>query len=136
MDVKKTKVESLDIIVTMMEDKPYYEIKYKEVGSDHFCIGYSSYRLDYVLEWKKQYFELIESEAGAGQGWIPCSERLPEDESYILVSFENSTMPDIARYEEDDEGGTFYPRDDEKSYLRYGLFVIAWMPLPKPYREG
>ena len=58
MDVKKTKVESLDIIVTMMEDKPYYGIKYKEIGSDHFCIGYSSYRLDYVLEWKKQYFEL------------------------------------------------------------------------------
>lgn len=46
MDVKKTKVESLDIIVTMMEDKPYYGIKYKEVGSDHFCIGYSSYRLE------------------------------------------------------------------------------------------
>lgn len=34
------------------------------------------------------------------QKWIPASERLPEDESYILVSFENSTMPDIARYEE------------------------------------
>ena len=32
--------------------------------------------------------------------WIPISERLPEDESYILVSFENATMPDIARYEE------------------------------------
>ena len=31
--------------------------------------------------------------------WIPCSERLPKDESYILVSFENSTMTDIARYE-------------------------------------
>lgn len=56
MDVKKTKVESLDIIVTMMEDKPYYGIKYKEIGSDHFCIGYSSYRLDYVLEWKKAVF--------------------------------------------------------------------------------
>lgn len=74
MDVKKTKVESLDIIVTMMEDKPYYEIKYKEVGSDHFCIGYSSYRLDYVLEWKKQYFELVEREAGADQGWMPLPE--------------------------------------------------------------
>ena len=68
-------------------------------------------------------------------GWIPCEERLPEDESYILVSFENCTMPDIARYEEDDEGGTFYPGDDEKSYLSYGLFVNAWMPLPEPYRE-
>ena len=68
MDVKKTKVESLDIIVTMMEDKPYYGIKYKEVSSDHFCIGYSSYRLDYVLEWKKQYFELVESEARTDAG--------------------------------------------------------------------
>ena len=68
------------------------------------------------------------------QKWIPCSERLPEDESYILVSFENSTMPDIARYEENDEGGTFYPGDDEKSYSSYGFFVNAWMPLPEPYK--
>ena len=67
--------------------------------------------------------------------WIPISERLPEDESYILVSFKNSTMPDIARYEENDEGGTFYPGDDEKPYSSYGIFVNAWMPLPKLYRE-
>lgn len=67
--------------------------------------------------------------------WIPCSEKLPEDESYILVSFENATMPDIARYEENDEGGTFYPGDDEKSYSNYGIFVNAWMPLPEPYKE-
>lgn len=67
--------------------------------------------------------------------WIPISEQLPEDESYIIVSFENATMPDIARYEENDEGGTFYPGDDEKSYSSYGIFVNAWMPLPEPYRE-
>ena len=67
--------------------------------------------------------------------WIPISERLPEDESYILVSFENFTLPDIARYEEDEEGGAFYPGDEEESYSSYGLFVNAWMPLPKPYRE-
>ena len=51
--------------------------------------------------------------------WIPISEQLPEDESYIIVSFENATMPDIARYEENDEGGTFYPGDDEKSYSSF-----------------
>lgn len=49
--------------------------------------------------------------------------------------FENYTMPDIARYEENDEGGTFYPGDDEKPYSSYGIFVNAWMPLPEPYRE-
>ncbi len=79
-------------------------------------------------------YEDAEEKNRLGQ-WIPCSERLPEDESYILVSFENFTMPDIARYEENDEGGTFYPGDDEKSYSSYGIFVNAWMSLPEPYRE-
>lgn len=75
----------------------------------------------------------LEDEEESG-GWIPCSERMPEDESYILVSFKNATMLDIARYEENDEGGTFYPGDDEKSYSSYGIFVNAWMPLPEPYK--
>lgn len=79
-------------------------------------------------------YEDAEEKNRLGQ-WIPCSEKLPDDESYILVSFENCTMPDIARYEENDEGGTFYPGDDEKPYSSYGIFVNAWTPLPEPYRE-
>ena len=67
-------------------------------------------------------------------GWITCSERLPENDNYILVSFDNFSMPDIARYEEDKEGGAFYPGDDDKSYVSYGLFVNAWQPLPEPYQ--
>lgn len=68
--------------------------------------------------------------------WIPVedTEHTPENESYVLVSFSNFDVPDIARYEENEEGGTYYPGDDEESYLRYGLFVNAWQPLPKPYR--
>lgn len=128
---EKIKVESIDIVVTGPRKKPYYAIKYRKVGSNDDCIGYGSYSLEYVLGWKEQLFELVERKSE----WIPISERLPEDESYILVSFENCTMPDIARYEENDEGGTFYPGDDEKSYSSYGIFVNAWMPLPEPYRE-
>ena len=67
--------------------------------------------------------------------WIPITEKAPEDESYILVSFENATMVDIARYEEDDEGGRFYPDDDDEAYSKCGIYVNAWMPLPEPYRE-
>ena len=131
MDVKKTKVESLDIIVTMMEDKPYYEIKYKEVGSDHFCIGYSSYRLDYVLEWKKQYFELIESEAGADSGWIPCSERLPEH--YVTVLAQHTK-----RWTDEQFIRPLILTDEEEWYGDLGMLngeVIAWMPLPEPMKE-
>lgn len=70
-------------------------------------------------------------------GWIPVedTEHTPENESYVLVSFSNASLPGFARYEENDEGGTYYPGDDEKSYLNYGLFVNAWMPLPELYRE-
>nr|WP_296960736.1 DUF551 domain-containing protein [uncultured Mediterraneibacter sp.] len=88
-----------------------------------------------IREYVETMCKINEAEEMTGEGWIPISERLPEDESYILVSFENATMLDIARYEEDGEGGAFYPGDDEKSYSSYGLFVNAWMPLPKSYKE-
>ena len=69
-------------------------------------------------------------------GWIPVEEKLPEDDGYILVSFSNYTLADVARYKENEEGGAFYPGDDEKSYVSYELFVNAWQPLPGPYVEG
>lgn len=67
--------------------------------------------------------------------WIPIEERLPEKDEYVLVSFSNFCLADIARYETNDNGGAFYPGDEEKSYVSFGLFVNAWMPLPKPYEE-
>lgn len=97
-------------------------------------------RLTKHLEWgwSKKTVDAIEMGIHALKEtqWIPISERLPEDKSYILVSFKNCTMPDIARYEENDEGGTFYPGDDEETYAHYGLIVNAWMPLSEPYKEG
>lgn len=73
-------------------------------------------------------------------GWIPVAERLPETDDYILVSFSNCTLSDIGRYKADkDGGGAFFsrfPRDEERSYVSYGLFVNAWMPLPEPYKEN
>lgn len=67
--------------------------------------------------------------------WIPISERFPEKDGYVLISFENFTIPDIGRYEKDEQGGAFYPGDDERSYSSFGLFVNAWRPLPEPYKE-
>lgn len=66
--------------------------------------------------------------------WIPVSERLPEEEEYILLSFANYTGLDIGRYEHDGENDKFYPGDDEETYAHYGLIVNAWMPLPESYK--
>lgn len=59
-----------------------------------------------------------------------------EDDFYILLNFVNTPICEIGKYIEDgDGGGAYYVGDDEKSCLRYGLFVDAWMPLPEPYKE-
>ena len=70
-------------------------------------------------------------------GWIPCSERLPEDAFGCLVTiidcepltqtdFEN-ILPYVVGYDGEswnDEDGNEIPFE-----------VIAWKPLPEPYKE-
>lgn len=69
--------------------------------------------------------------------WIPVEERLPEEDEYVLMSFENFTLPIIGRYEKDnDGGGAWYAGDADgcDTCSSQDLFVNAWMPLPKQYR--
>lgn len=56
---EKIKVTKLRIIVSGTKEKPYYELMYKEVGKDDFNIGYSSYDLNNVFDWKENCFELV-----------------------------------------------------------------------------
>ena len=56
------KVNSLEIIVRMIDNKPYYELKYREVGKKVYSIGYSSYDLKVVLDYIDTYFEIVESD--------------------------------------------------------------------------
>ena len=81
-------------------------------------------------------FEKINEAMRQYQGWIDINDRLPDPEEYVLVSFENFTLPDIGRYEAESDGsGAFYPGDEDASYVSFGVFVNAWMPLPKVYRR-
>ena len=62
-DDAKNKVTSLEIIVRMIDNKPYYEIKYKKVGEDYCHVGYSSFNIDNVLKWRDECFELVDVKA-------------------------------------------------------------------------
>lgn len=61
--INKARVNSLEIIARMLEDKPYYELKYRQVGKKDYSIGYSSYDLKIVLGYIDTYFEIAESDS-------------------------------------------------------------------------
>lgn len=66
--------------------------------------------------------------------WIPADEP-PETDDYILLSFENYSVPLVGRYEKDDKGGAYCVGDDEESCISQDMIVNAWQPLPEPYRD-
>lgn len=62
LKVKKERVTELSIIMRMIDNKPYYEIRYRNVGENGYNIGYSSYNLKTVLGFIDEYFEIVESD--------------------------------------------------------------------------
>lgn len=55
-------------------------------------------------------------------GWIPCSERLPEKNTWVLVTRSNGII-DMDMYK-------------SRGWICIEDFVIAWQPLPEPFREN
>ena len=76
------------------------------------------------------------NKAEYNNGWIPCSEMLPDNDNYILMSFENFSIPMVGRYQEDETGGAFYIGDEDETCTSQDLFVNAWQPLPDPFEEN
>jgi hypothetical protein len=74
------------------------------------------------------------------QRWIPCSERLPEDE-YVLIS-KKPTKISGSKWSVAIAIRTADPRSRKIQWRDSGFGVIqddkvlAWMPLPEPYQEG
>lgn len=62
------------------------------------------------------------------QQWIPCKTALPEKGQYVLCQCRAGIM-DVLHLT-DDNG---WYKDSTHIYM-HG-FVLAWMPLPEPYRE-
>ena len=61
-DIERTKVDKAMIIVEGTKEKPYFEILYHEVGKDYDNVGFGSYDLNNVFDWKERYLEVVKVE--------------------------------------------------------------------------
>lgn len=81
-------------------------------------------------------------------GWIPCSERLPEESGYYLVTYHDwSDGNFLPKYDDtyvrrlhyqisDHFVGWNYPKNvDDRAENDCHKEVIAWQPLPEPFKE-
>lgn len=66
--------------------------------------------------------------------WIPCSERLPEDNHETLVYEKNFGNIYTAYYDSAYGWMTFDPYSDE--CFEEHLDIVAWKPTPKAYMDG
>lgn len=140
-EVEKEKVTSAEIISRKIDGKSYYEIKLKKVGEDEYNIGYSSFKLDYVIKWLNDYFEFCgEAKVSCeNDGWIPVEERLPEEttgryypEMNVTTSYRVVTW---GFYRVRDKQWYIYSKIHNEFVEAKDKEVIAWQPLPKPYKK-
>ena len=75
-------------------------------------------------------------------GWIPVEDRLPEDDIEVLITYadvdnENETGIDITTYGYATLGGNKLGYKEWRNpfpYFKGNYKVVAWRPLPEPYR--
>ena len=67
--------------------------------------------------------------------WIPCSERLPDDDELMLVNYIDNREGAADIWIGWHEMENVWYIDGVAHSREYGNEVIAWMPLPEPY-EG
>ena len=65
--------------------------------------------------------------------WIPVSEKLPEDKTYVLTTIKVPNRIAHARSSWYECG--FFHNDNGDTWRATDMEVKAWMPLPEPYKD-
>jgi hypothetical protein len=92
----------------------------KKLADDHQMVLASD-----VLEMIEQIKDDLEQDEKEN-GWIPVSERLPEDGTNVIASFSSGTVTEL-RYV---ANGIFHGIYEYSTKV-----IVAWRPLPEPYKE-
>lgn len=92
-------------------------------------------------EYKKSVLRIIDEQPTVyvNDGWIPVEERLPNGKSKVLYDMNLVTLEDgevcLGVYIDDKKEWLTRRQEGETIYTNKHN-VIAWRPLPEPYKKG
>lgn len=67
-------------------------------------------------------YEFVKKEDSA---WIPCNERLPEEHQNVIACFTHGLVTEL----------TYYSGEFHGMYHYNTKVIVAWQPLPEPYKK-
>ena len=92
----------------------------KEVAGDSRCTECAKEIAKQLASWLEELKELREKSK-----CIPCSEKMPEDNTDVIVCFYSGTVTEMRYW----RNGIF-----QGIYEHTAKTIVAWMPLPEPYK--
>lgn len=102
-------------------------------GIHHFAID--SFTAWYIA--RKIISSHMDDVADNNDGWIPVSERPPEESDYYMACIYNDEVDDYDFRKTWFAHADDYDMDESEWRELYDFErVIAWQPLPEPYKEG
>ena len=119
----------------------HIEYRLKQYKDEYSKYGkYDGLYVADVLEMLEQLQDNLEQDEKEN-GWIPVSERLPEEGGRYLVTFKNGLKVCIVGYGSCKRtvlgypiGHGWYSLEEAQYYAEDS--IIAWMPIPYPYHES
>ena len=123
----------MNVLEKILEEIEHEIMKNKEVGRKQ-CEGMAR-----AMNIIRSHMDDV-TDTNVPSNWIPCSEQLPEEDSfeYIISCSDGITRTGVSYgyAKDEDKEPCFYKYDDEYwNCYRYNN-VVAWQPLPEPYRGG
>lgn len=110
---KKFGVEALDVSIQALEEVE----QYRALGTVEELTN-QKHNLSVA-------YTCIEELQQPKTDWIPCEERLPENDEDVLVQMEDDSI--MVDFRTASSSGWFWADNDD--------LPIAWQPLPKPYKK-
>lgn len=96
--------------------------------ADTKCIAQIKVDIDEIVERIKEEYDIMNR-------WIPCTERLPgEDGDYLIQMNLHIANMGVLHWADGWNCYRFFGKLDRENEID-SEDIIAWMPLPKPYRE-